>query len=109
MREVVEVFWILALGAQHRVIQNRPLSVARGILNGTLVHPRELLRLAIQANAVSIIVVHNCPSGEPTPSAEGRMMTRQLKAAGMLLGIPLRDHVVMGAGRYASFAEVGDL
>ncbi len=108
-REEVEVFWILALNAQHQVIRNRPLSISRGILDSAMVHPREVFRTAIQANAASIIAVHNHPSGDPTPSTEDKMITISLKAAGTLLGIPLRDHVVIGGGRYVSFSAAGDL
>lgn len=106
-REEVEVFWILALDAQHRVIRNSPLVVTRGILNSALAHPREIFRLAIHVNAASIVAVHNHPSGDPTASHEDRVLTEQLVAAGETLGIPLRDHVILGAGRFVSFAELG--
>jgi DNA repair protein RadC len=108
-REEVEVFWILALNTQHQVIRNRPLSISRGILDSAMVHPREVFRAAIQANAAAIIAVHNHPSGDPTPSAEDRCITTGLKAAGAILGIPLRDHLVIGGGKYVSFAAVGEL
>lgn len=106
-REEVEVFWILALTVQRKIIMNRPLTVSRGTLTGTLVHPREVFRLAIQANAAGVIAVHNHPSGDPTPSPEDRAITGQLVAAGGILGIPLVDHVVIGGGRYVSFSETG--
>jgi DNA repair protein RadC len=108
-REEVEVFWILALDAQMKIIRNLPLTVTRGILNSAPVHPREVFRLAIHANAASIIAVHNHPSGDPTPSPEDRAITDQLAAAGRTIGIPLYDHIIVGAGRYVSFAESGFL
>jgi DNA repair protein RadC len=71
------------------------------------VHPREVFREAIADGAASILLVHNHPSGDPTPSIEDKVVTAQLVAAGTLLGIPVRDHVVIGLGRYVSFAEAG--
>lgn len=106
-REPAEVFWILALDGQHKVIGNAPLSVSRGILNSTLVHPREVFRAAIVAGAAAIIAVHNHPSDDPTPSADDRAVTDQLIAAGRLLDIPVLDHVVIGGDRYVSFSEAG--
>lgn len=108
-REEVEVFWILALDIQRKILRTRPLAVTRGTLSGTLVHPREVFRLAIQANAAGVIAVHNHPSGDPTPSPEDRAITGQLVAAGGIIGIPLVDHVVIGGGRYVSFSESGML
>jgi DNA repair protein RadC len=108
-REETEVMWILALDAQSQVIEDRPLAVTRGLVNSSLVHPREVFRLAIHANASAVILVHNHPSGDPTPSADDRAVTAQLVAAGRLLDVPVVDHVVMGRGRYLSFAESGML
>ncbi len=101
----VEEFHIAILDAQHHL--ERDVLVTRGILDSSLVHPREVFREAIAERAASIILVHNHPSGDPTPSAEDRIVTSQLVAAGTLLGIPVRDHVVIGRGRYVSFAEAG--
>lgn len=106
-REEVEVFWLLALNARATIIWNRPLTVTRGILDSALVHPREVFRLAIHANAAGVIAVHNHPSGDPTPSAEDRAVTRQLVAAGQLLDIPVYDHVIIAAERFVSFATAG--
>lgn len=106
-REEVEVFWILALDAQRQIIRERPLAVSRGTLNGALVHPREVFRLAIHTNAASIIGVHNHPSGDPTPSLDDKLITSQLVAAGKTLDIPFLDHVIIGAGRYVAFSESG--
>ncbi|MCC7053525.1 MAG: DNA repair protein RadC [Gemmatimonadaceae bacterium] len=101
----VEEFHVAILDAQHHL--ERDVLVTRGILDSSLVHPREVFREAIAERAASIILVHNHPSGDPTPSAEDRIVTSQLVAAGTLLGIPVRDHVVIGRGRYVSFAEAG--
>jgi DNA repair protein RadC len=101
----VEEFHVAVLDAQHRL--ERDVTVTRGILNSSLVHPREVFREAIAERAAAIILVHNHPSGDPTPSADDRAVTDQLVAAGRLLDIPVRDHVVVGRGRYASFAEMG--
>ena len=106
-REEVEVFWLLALTTRSTVIWNRPLTVTRGLLDSALVHPREVFRLAIHAGAAGLIAVHNHPSGDPTPSAEDRAVTRQLVAAGQLLGIPVYDHLIIAGERFISFATAG--
>jgi DNA repair protein RadC len=101
----VEEFHVAVLDAQHRM--ERDVTVTRGILNSSLVHPREVFREAIAERAAAIILIHNHPSGDPTPSADDRNVTDQLVAAGRLLDIPVHDHVIIGRGRYTSFAEAG--
>ncbi|HEU5262034.1 MAG TPA: DNA repair protein RadC [Gemmatimonadales bacterium] len=101
----VEQFHVLALGSQSQVLGD--LLITRGILNSSLVHPREVFRAAIAEAAAGIIVVHNHPSGDPTPSADDRAVTRQLVEAGRLLDVPVYDHVIVGGDRYVSFAEAG--
>ena len=101
----VEEFHVAVLDSQHRL--DRDITITRGILNSSLVHPREVFREAIAERAAAIILVHNHPSGDPTPSADDRAITTQLVAAGRLLDIPVADHVVIGRGRYLSFAEAG--
>lgn len=101
----VEEFHVAVLDAQHRL--ERDVTVTRGILNSSLVHPREVFREAIAERAAAIILVHNHPSGDPSPSADDRNVTDQLVAAGRLLDIPVHDHVIIGRGRYTSFAEAG--
>lgn len=101
----VEEFHVLALGSQSQV--RCDLLITRGILNSSLVHPREVFRAAIAEAAAGIIVVHNHPSGDPTPSADDRAVTRQLVEAGRLLDLPVHDHVIVGGDRYMSFAEAG--
>ncbi len=94
-----------ALGTQSQI--RGDLLITRGILNSSLVHPREVFRAAIAEAAAGIIVVHNHPSGDPTPSADDRAVTRQLVEAGRLLDLPVYDHVIVGGDRYVSFAEAG--
>src|SRR5688500_740299 len=101
----VEEFHVAVLDAQHRL--ERDVTVTRGILNSSLVHPREVFREAIAERAAAIILVHNHPSGDPSPSTDDRNVTDQLVAAGRLLDIPVHDHVIIGRGRYTSFAEAG--
>lgn len=101
----VEEFHVAILDAQHRL--ERDVLVTRGLLNSSLVHPREVFREAIAERAAAVILVHNHPSGDPTPSAEDRVVTEQLVAAGRLLDIPVHDHIIVGRGRYMSFAEAG--
>lgn len=101
----VEEFRLLALDSQSQVL--REVLVTRGLLNSSLVHPREVFRPAIAEAAAGVIVVHNHPSGDPTPSAEDRVVTRQLVAAGQLLDLPLYDHVIIAGDRFVSFAAAG--
>jgi len=104
-RELVEVFYVLTLDVRSRIISCQ--EVTRGILNASLVHPREVFRLAIAEGAAAIIVVHNHPSGDPTPSVDDRSITKQLVDAGKIIDIPVHDHVIIGGGSYLSFAEAG--
>lgn len=101
----VEEFHVAVLDAQHHL--ERDITVTRGILNSSLVHPREVFREAIAERAAAVILVHNHPSGDPAPSLDDRAVTEQLVAAGRLLDIPVHDHVIIGRGRYTSFAEAG--
>src|ERR1051325_7562675 len=101
----VEEVHVAVLDAQHRL--ERDITVTRGILNSSLVHPREVFREAIAERAAAVILVHNHPSGDPAPSADDRVVTEQLAAAGRVLDIPVHDHVIIGRGRYTSFAEAG--
>jgi DNA repair protein RadC len=101
----VEEFHLVALDTQSQVL--REVLVTRGLLNSSLVHPREVFRAAIAEAAAGIIVVHNHPSGDPTPSPEDRAITRQLVAAGRLLDLPVYDHVIIAGDRFLSFATAG--
>ena len=100
-----ERFIALALNTKNHVTAVLPVS--SGSLNASIVHPRELFQRAILANAASIIVCHNHPSGDPTPSPEDIALTRKLVEAGQLLDIPILDHVILGYGKYSSFKEMG--
>ena len=102
-----EEFHALLLNAQNRVIHE--VLITRGIVDASLVHPREVFRVAVAESASGVILVHNHPSGDPAPSLEDRAVTRQMAAAGKALGIPVLDHVVVGHGRYASLAALGEL
>ncbi len=101
----VEEFRLLALDTRSRLL--REVTITRGLLDSSLVHPREVFRAAIAEAAAGIILVHNHPSGDPTPSAEDRAVTRQLVAAGQLLDLPVYDHVIIAGDRFVSFATAG--
>ena len=100
-----EAFVSLLLDQKNRVTGVHVVSV--GSLNASLVHPREVFKSAILGNAAALIVLHNHPSGDPTPSREDRGITRRLRTCGETLGIPVVDHVVVAADGYRSFAECG--
>ncbi|MCC6850431.1 MAG: JAB domain-containing protein [Deltaproteobacteria bacterium] len=102
-----EEFLVVPLGGKNQILGFHVVSV--GTLTASLVHPREVYKIALLANAAAVIVVHNHPSGDPTPSAEDVAITRRLREAGELLGVSLLDHVVIGDERYISFADDGIL
>jgi DNA repair protein RadC len=95
-----EQFHALLLNSQHRVL--RDVLVTRGILDASLIHPREVFRPAILERAAAVILVHNHPSGDPVPSSEDRVVTRQMNDAGRMIGIPVLDHVVIADGGWQS-------
>ena len=103
--ELVEVFYVITLNSLNDA--TALIEVTRGLLNSSLVHPREVFRLAILNSAKSIILAHNHPSGNPTPSADDRAVTRQLVEAGRILDIPVVDHVIVAVDKYFSFTEAG--
>jgi len=101
---------VLLLDTRHGLLEQR--EVSRGSLNESIAHPREIFRPAIAKGAYAIAVAHNHPSGDPQPSEADRRLTRRLAEAGVLLQIPLVDHVIIGAKRgdaapYFSFREAG--
>ena len=103
-----EHFAALLLDAKNQLIGLTTISV--GDLSSALVHPREVFKAAILANAASVILAHNHPSGDPTPSPEDVAVSRRLHEAGEILGIALLDHVVIGDGaRFVSLKEKGYL
>ena len=89
-----EKFYVLCLDRKNRIIGKHVISI--GTVDSALVHPREVFRSAIFDAACSVILCHNHPSGDPTPSAEDLRITRQLIEAGKTLGIPVLDHIIIG-------------
>ena len=96
----VEQFGIMLLDAKHRVMRTSVLSV--GTLNSSIVEPRDVFREAAIGGATAIVIFHNHPSGDPTPSPDDVALTRRLVAAGSIIGIDVVDHLVLGDARYAS-------
>jgi DNA repair protein RadC len=103
----VERFGLVLLDTKYRVI--RTTLVAVGTLNSSVVQPRDVFREAAVGSAAAIVVFHNHPSGDPTPSQDDVDLTRRLAAAGTLLGIDVVDHIILGDARYCSFKELGKL
>lgn len=101
-----EHFLVVTLSGSHCVIGVNLISI--GILNRTLIHPREVFRVAIKDNSASVILVHNHPSGNVDPSAEDKAVTERLVEAGELLGMKVLDHMIIGKGKYYSFVEHGE-
>jgi DNA repair protein RadC len=100
-----EQFCVLHLDVRHRLISREVVSI--GHLSSALVHPREVFKAAILANAASVALVHNHPSGDAEPSKEDLDITRRLVRAGELLGIPVLDHVIVTSSGYCSVVERG--
>ncbi len=103
----VEQFGIVMLDTKQRLIRIKILSL--GSLDATIVHPREVFREATAAAAASIILFHNHPSGDPSPSGDDIELTARLVRAGCLMGIEVVDHVILADRRYYSFVEAGHL
>jgi DNA repair protein RadC len=107
----VETFQVVLLNTRHRLIRVEPIS--QGTLDTILVHPREVFKAAIAANAAALVLVHNHPSGDPTPSEADIKVTRDLIRAGQLLKIEVVDHVIIGRATaerskdYSSLRELG--
>jgi DNA repair protein RadC len=98
-----EQFFVLLLDGRNRLIAE--LRISEGTLTAALVHPREVFAPAIRLAAAALVLVHNHPSGDPSPSAEDTALTDRLRRAGELLGIRVVDHVVVGQGRFVSLAD----
>jgi DNA repair protein RadC len=94
---------VLALDARRRILAAELIS--RGCLTSAMAHPREVFRSAIKLGAAAIVVGHNHPSGDPAPSPDDHALTRRLREAAEILGIPILDHVIVGEGRAFSYAE----
>ena len=99
----VEQFGVVLLDTKHRVMRTTVVTV--GTLDASIVHPREIFREAAAAGAAAIVVFHNHPSGDPEPSDEDVRLTKRLIAAGVLMGIDVIDHVILGNVRYCSMKE----
>jgi DNA repair protein RadC len=104
-REQIEQFRVLFLDTRNRLIADE--AQARGTVNHTPVYPREVVKRALELQATALILVHNHPSGDPTPSKADIEMTREVKAAAAVLSITLHDHVVVGNGHCFSFRREG--
>lgn len=104
-REKIEQFRVLFLDTRNRLLADE--AQARGTVNHTPVYPREVVKRALDLQATALILVHNHPSGDPTPSRADVEMTQEVKAAAQVLGIVLHDHVIIGNGRHLSFRREG--
>lgn len=103
-----EGFWVILLDGRNKVIGIN--LIALGSLTSALIHPRETYKSAILANAAALILCHNHPSGDPSPSQEDVSLSRRLYEVGELLGIRVLDHIVIGEnGAFRSLAEEGQL
>ena len=100
---VQEEFHIVTLDTKHKPIHRH--CITRGTLDASLVHPREVFRPAIRDSAAAVLLVHNHPSGDPTPSREDHSVTKQLTEAGKLLGISVLDHIVVARRQCVSIRE----
>lgn len=94
---------LIFFNGKNKVIKELKVSV--GTVNQTVASPRELFVEALRCEAVSVIMIHNHPSGDPTPSRQDILTTRRMKEAGELVGIPLSDHIIIGDHAYVSFRE----
>ena len=100
-----EVFKLILLNTKNVVIGTK--DVFKGTLNSSIVHPREVFKEAIQRGSANIIVCHNHPSGDPTPSKEDIDITLRIKECGKIMGIGLLDHIIIGNNKYVSLKEKG--
>jgi DNA repair protein RadC len=100
-----EVFKVLLLNRANRLIKE--VSVSEGTLDASIVHPRDVFREALVEPAAGVILIHNHPSGNPTPSEEDLKITRQLVEAGRLLGVRVLDHIILAGDVYRSLADEG--
>jgi DNA repair protein RadC len=104
-QEAQEVFGVLLMNTKHKIVAVH--EVSRGTLSASMVHPREVFKLAVLHNAAAIICFHNHPSGDPEPSKEDIEITKRLVEAGKIMGIEILDHIIVGDDRYVSLKERG--
>lgn len=102
-----EYFKALILDTKHKLIKIEDIAI--GTLNGALVHPRELYRAAIKLGGAALIVAHNHPSGDPSPSDDDIILTKRLTEAGKILGINFLDHIIIGDGKYSSLKKLNKI
>jgi DNA repair protein RadC len=100
-----EKFITLYLDTKNQILKEETISI--GSLNASIVHPREVFKGALELSSASIIMIHNHPSGDPSPSREDIMVTEKLCEGGKLLGIDVLDHIIIGEGRYVSLKDEG--
>lgn len=100
-----ELFYVLLLDGKNRKIKD--VKISEGSLTSSLVHPREVFNPVIRESAAAVILVHNHPSGDPTPSQEDLEITRRLREVGEVMGVRVLDHIVVGRGKYVSFVDDG--
>jgi DNA repair protein RadC len=93
----------VSLDAKNRLIRTAILSI--GTLDSSIAHPRDIFREATIASAASVVVFHNHPSGDPTPSRDDLSLTERLRNAGKVMGIELADHIILGDGNWYSFRD----
>lgn len=105
MKETKEMFLTLHLDGKNRIIVMDLVSI--GSLNQSIVHPREVFKTACLSNAAALILIHQHPTGDPSPSSEDIAITRRLKEAGEIMGIKILDHIIIGQDEYLSFVERG--
>lgn len=101
--EIKEQFIVVCLSTSNKIIRKEIISI--GNLNSSIVHPREVFKVAVENNAASIILIHNHPSGNPEPSSEDISITKKLVEAGKMMEIPVYDHIIIAGNNYTSFVD----
>jgi DNA repair protein RadC len=103
--EICEYFYAVLLDNKHRKI--RDVMVSKGSLTASIVHPRDVFHQVVRHSAAAVVLVHNHPSGDPTPSKEDIEITRRLREVGDIMGVRVLDHIIIGRGRFVSFVDDG--
>lgn len=101
--EVKEKFIVVCLNTANRVIKQETISI--GNLNSSVVHPREIFKVAIECSSASVILLHNHPSGNPEPSSEDISITKKIVESGKIIDIPVFDHIIISGNKFTSFVE----
>jgi len=101
--EQQETFWVVCLNSANKIINYQRITV--GILNSVIIHPREVFKIAIENNAASIILLHNHPSGNSSPSEDDRYITKRMKETGKIVGIEVFDHLIISGNDFFSFVQ----